>query len=139
VGGGRGRGGGLLAASGVGGGGGGRGEGGWPRCGQFSVRSSQFVGIGDRYSHSHSPRSLISGFIVRRKGKIIGKSQEVFFGRRRPCPPVFREIKHAAKPRLDPRVLAWLKSKGEGHLTRINDILTNLMEAGRRSKTASSR
>ena len=25
--------------------------------------------------------------------------------------------------RLDPRVLAWLKSKGEGHLTRINDIL----------------
>jgi uncharacterized protein (DUF4415 family) len=31
--------------------------------------------------------------------------------------------------RLDPRVLDWLKSKGEGHLTRINDILTNLMEA----------
>jgi len=34
--------------------------------------------------------------------------------------------------RLDPRVLDWLKSKGEGHLTRINDILTNLMEAERR-------
>jgi uncharacterized protein (DUF4415 family) len=33
--------------------------------------------------------------------------------------------------RLDPRVLEWLKSKGEGHLTRINDILTNLMEAER--------
>jgi uncharacterized protein (DUF4415 family) len=31
--------------------------------------------------------------------------------------------------RLDPKVLEWLKSKGEGHLTRINDILTNLMEA----------
>ena len=31
--------------------------------------------------------------------------------------------------RLDPRVLDWLKSKGEGHLTRINDILMNLMEA----------
>ncbi len=31
--------------------------------------------------------------------------------------------------RLDPRVLDWLKSKGEGHLTRINDILLNLMEA----------
>jgi uncharacterized protein (DUF4415 family) len=30
--------------------------------------------------------------------------------------------------RLDPRVVDWLKSKGEGHLTRINDILTNLME-----------
>jgi len=35
--------------------------------------------------------------------------------------------------RLDPRVLDWLKSKGEGHLTRINDILTNLMEAERRA------
>jgi len=23
----------------------------------------------------------------------------------------------------------WLRSKGEGHLTRINDILSNLMEA----------
>jgi uncharacterized protein (DUF4415 family) len=33
--------------------------------------------------------------------------------------------------RLDPQVLDWLKSKGEGHLTRINDILTNLMEAER--------
>jgi uncharacterized protein (DUF4415 family) len=31
--------------------------------------------------------------------------------------------------RLDPKVLEWLKSKGEGHLTRINDILLNLMEA----------
>ena len=30
--------------------------------------------------------------------------------------------------RLDPQVLDWLKSKGEGHLTRINEILTELME-----------
>jgi len=29
-------------------------------------------------------------------------------------------------------VLDWPRSKGEGHLTRINDILTNLMEAERR-------
>jgi uncharacterized protein (DUF4415 family) len=29
-------------------------------------------------------------------------------------------------------VLDWLRAKGEGHLTRINDILTNLMEAERR-------
>jgi uncharacterized protein (DUF4415 family) len=36
--------------------------------------------------------------------------------------------------RLDPRVVDWLKSKGEGHLTRINDILTNLMEAERGAK-----
>jgi uncharacterized DUF497 family protein/uncharacterized protein (DUF4415 family) len=34
--------------------------------------------------------------------------------------------------RLDPNVLAWLRSKGEGHLTRINDILRNIMEAERR-------
>jgi uncharacterized protein (DUF4415 family) len=26
----------------------------------------------------------------------------------------------------------WLRAKGEGHLTRINDILANLMEAERK-------
>ena len=31
-------------------------------------------------------------------------------------------------------VLEWLKSKGPGHLTRINDILTTVMEAERRFK-----
>ena len=36
--------------------------------------------------------------------------------------------------RLDPQVLEWLRSKGEGHLTRINDILLNLMEAERRTE-----
>jgi uncharacterized protein (DUF4415 family) len=35
--------------------------------------------------------------------------------------------------RLDVEVLEWLRAKGEGHLTRINDILTNLMEAERRA------
>jgi uncharacterized protein (DUF4415 family) len=42
-----------------------------------------------------------------------------------------REVtrKVAVSVRLDPRVLDWLKSKGEGHLTRINDILANLMQA----------
>jgi len=33
--------------------------------------------------------------------------------------------------RLDREVVDWLKSKGQGHLTRINDILLNLMEAER--------
>src|SRR5208283_5592038 len=35
----------------------------------------------------------------------------------------FRDVKRkmAVSVRLDPQVLAWLKSKGEGHLTRIND------------------
>jgi uncharacterized protein (DUF4415 family) len=41
--------------------------------------------------------------------------------------------KQAVSVRLDPKVLDWIKSKGEGHLTRINDILTNLMEAERRT------
>jgi len=40
--------------------------------------------------------------------------------------------KVAVSIRLDPQVLDWLRSKGEGHLTRINDILSNLMEAERR-------
>ena len=44
--------------------------------------------------------------------------------------------KQAVSVRLDPQVLDWLRSKGEGHLTRINDILTNLMEAERSSKSA---
>ncbi len=35
--------------------------------------------------------------------------------------------------RLDPQVLDWLRGKGEGHLTRISDILVNLMEAERRA------
>lgn len=44
-----------------------------------------------------------------------------------------REVKRKVpvSVRLDPEVLKWLKSKGTGHLTRINDILLNLMEAER--------
>jgi uncharacterized protein (DUF4415 family) len=40
--------------------------------------------------------------------------------------------KVAVSVRLNPEVIEWLKTKGAGHLTRINDILTNLMEAERR-------
>ncbi|MGH9451363.1 MAG: BrnA antitoxin family protein [Terriglobia bacterium] len=40
--------------------------------------------------------------------------------------------KVAVSVRLDPQVLDWLKSKGGGHLTRINAILTNLMVAEHR-------
>jgi uncharacterized protein (DUF4415 family) len=43
-----------------------------------------------------------------------------------------RPRKVAVSVRLDAQVLDWLRSKGEGHLTRINDILTNLMEAEQR-------
>jgi uncharacterized protein (DUF4415 family) len=35
----------------------------------------------------------------------------------------FRPIKKQTTVRIDADVLDWLKSKGEGHLTRINDIL----------------
>lgn len=42
-----------------------------------------------------------------------------------------RNPKVAVSVRLDAAVLDWLRSKGEGHLTRINDILTNVMEAER--------
>ena len=46
-----------------------------------------------------------------------------------------REVRRKApvSVRLDPQVLDWLRSKGEGHLTRINNILTNLMEAEQRA------
>ena len=44
--------------------------------------------------------------------------------------------KVAVSVRLDRTVLDWLKSKGQGHLTRINDILTNLMEAEQRNRPA---
>ena len=43
-----------------------------------------------------------------------------------------RPRKVAVSVRLDTQVLAWLRSKGNGHLTRINDILLNLMEAEQR-------
>jgi uncharacterized protein (DUF4415 family) len=48
-----------------------------------------------------------------------------------------RPRKVAVSARLDAQVLNWLMSKGEGHLTRINDILTNLMEAEQRVRPGS--
>ena len=43
----------------------------------------------------------------------------------------FRDVrpKVAVSVRLEPRVLAWLKEKGAGHLTRINTLLVYLMES----------
>jgi uncharacterized protein (DUF4415 family) len=46
-----------------------------------------------------------------------------------------RKPKVAVSVRLDARVLEWLKSKGSGHLTRVNDILANVMEAELRSES----
>jgi uncharacterized protein (DUF4415 family) len=41
----------------------------------------------------------------------------------------FRPKKTAVTFRADSDVLAWLKSKGQGHLTRINEILRRQMTA----------
>jgi uncharacterized protein (DUF4415 family) len=45
----------------------------------------------------------------------------------------FRPIKKLTTVRIDADILDWLRSKGEGHLTRINDILRDRMrtEQGR--------
>lgn len=39
----------------------------------------------------------------------------------------YRPLKTQVSVRLDNDVLAWLKSQGEGHLTRINEILRERM------------
>jgi uncharacterized protein (DUF4415 family) len=44
----------------------------------------------------------------------------------------FRPVKKLTTVRIDADVLDWLRSKGEGHLTRINEILRERMLAERR-------
>jgi uncharacterized protein (DUF4415 family) len=39
----------------------------------------------------------------------------------------YRPIKTAVSVRIDNDVLVWLKSKGEGHISRVNEILRNAM------------
>ena len=46
----------------------------------------------------------------------------------------YRPRKTPVSVRVDDEVLDWLKSKGEGHLTRINDILRERMMSERRKK-----
>ena len=41
----------------------------------------------------------------------------------------FRPIKKQTTVRIDADVLDWLRSKGDGHLTRINEILRERMAA----------
>jgi len=41
----------------------------------------------------------------------------------------FRPIKKLTSVRIDADVLAWLRSKGDGHLSRINEILRERMES----------
>jgi uncharacterized protein (DUF4415 family) len=44
----------------------------------------------------------------------------------------YRPVKTQISFRIDNEVLDWLKSKGEGHLSRINEILRERMVAERR-------
>lgn len=43
----------------------------------------------------------------------------------------YRPVKKLTTVRLDADVIEWLKSKGDGHLTRINEILRREMLADR--------
>jgi uncharacterized protein (DUF4415 family) len=43
----------------------------------------------------------------------------------------YRPLKTQISLRIDNEVLDWLKSKGEGHLSRINEILRERMAAER--------
>ena len=45
----------------------------------------------------------------------------------------YRPLKSQISFRIDNDVLAWLKSQGDGHLTRINAILRERMESERRN------
>ena len=85
-----------------------------------------------------------------RKGiKISDKTRELYEKRNkeldndpdaRPLPPekwahamrrdeFFRPIKKQVTVRIDADVLDWLKSKGEGHISRVNTILREAMRA----------
>jgi uncharacterized protein (DUF4415 family) len=44
----------------------------------------------------------------------------------------YRPVKTQISLRIDNEILDWLKSKGEGHLSRINEILRERMAAERR-------
>jgi uncharacterized protein (DUF4415 family) len=46
----------------------------------------------------------------------------------------YRPVKTQISVRIDNDVLAWLKSQGEGHLTRINEILRERMLAETRRR-----
>jgi len=45
----------------------------------------------------------------------------------------YRPLKSQISFRIDNDILAWLKSKGQGHLSRINAILRERMESERHS------
>jgi uncharacterized protein (DUF4415 family) len=50
----------------------------------------------------------------------------------------YRPIKTQISVRIDNDVLGWLRSAGEGHLTRINDILRDRMKSDTQANSAKS-
>ena len=50
----------------------------------------------------------------------------------------WRPVKKQTTIRLDADILEWLKSKGQGHLTRINEILRRTMTEEMNQKTHSA-
>ena len=99
---------------------------------------------------TNSPNNKKRTSSNKRRGiKISDRTRELYAKRNReldkerdsaPLPPqewanamlrteFFRPVKKQTTVRIDADVLAWLKSKGTGHLTRINDILRSQMIA----------
>ena len=95
------------------------------------------------------PRNFEHTPVKERKGiKITDEMREAYKNRdtsrdndpdyHKPLPPdqwanamrreeYWRPVKKQTTVRIDADILEWLKGKGKGHLTRINDILRNSM------------
>lgn len=99
-------------------------------------------------SKAHTPINSRKGIRISQKTRELYEKRDRNLDRdpdTRPLPPekwakamrrdeFFRPVKKQTTVRIDNDVLAWLKSQGEGHLTRINQILRERMlaETGRR-------
>ena len=83
---------------------------------KISKRTRQlYEGRDARLDHAEVPQLPPESW----EGAVIGK--------------YYRPIKSQISVRIDNDVLAWLRSKGEGHLSRINAILREHMEAERQA------
>jgi uncharacterized protein (DUF4415 family) len=94
-------------------------------------------------SKVRTPINLRKGIKISRETRQLYKQRDRSLDHdpdSRPLPPekwahamrrdeFFRPIKKLTSVRIDADVLAWLRSKGEGHLSRINEILRERMES----------
>ncbi|HEY6987218.1 MAG TPA: BrnA antitoxin family protein [Bryobacteraceae bacterium] len=97
-------------------------------------------------SRARTPISFRKGIKISERTKRLYKQRDKRLDKdpeTRPLPPekwghamrrdeFFRPVKKQTTVRIDADVLDWLKSKGEGHLTRINEILRERMLAEKR-------